>query len=185
MRKIVLYVVFGLSVFFVQSQTTAIFQPDTRVWSGGYAKRFEHIIPKKDYEIDVTVFVRFFVENPEENFGFMMHLVDPKPYRAIIFYSSRYNNPEKRPKLVVVYEHTETKKAVQTYISKIGEPFRKVEVSGLKKLIVIDENLNIIMEIENFDISLLDDVVNSIEKGCYMFQLLYLDGKMDHFKIEK
>lgn len=58
----------------------------------------------QDYpEIDVLDHVRYFIEHPEMNFGFMIQLVEEELYRAMIFGSSNHLDPAKRPLLEIDY----------------------------------------------------------------------------------
>ena len=54
---------------------------------------------------DVLDAVQEFVENPEENFGFM--IVNTRKTQEVDFYSSEYTNKEQRPKLTITYDYDE------------------------------------------------------------------------------
>lgn len=58
----------------------------------------------KDYQIDITKFVKEWLENPQENYGIMIRLVYEEPYNMVLFGSSDNENPEKRPKLLLEFE---------------------------------------------------------------------------------
>ena len=58
----------------------------------------------QNYEgIDLTQFVRFFYENPSENYGFIIRLINEFAYTCMTFASSDNNDLEKRPRLSIVY----------------------------------------------------------------------------------
>jgi len=58
--------------------------------------------PDQDYtNIDVTELIQFMIDNPSKNYGIMIRLLTESYYRSVIFGSSDYPNPEKRPKLVI------------------------------------------------------------------------------------
>jgi len=57
----------------------------------------------QDYIVDVTDMVRYMVANPGENYGFMLSLETEELYRKILFGSSDYWLPEKRPAIEVSY----------------------------------------------------------------------------------
>lgn len=59
---------------------------------------------KYNASADVTKMVRYFLDNPSKNYGFMLSLVNESPYHSMGFYSSEYANAKKRPKLVIVYK---------------------------------------------------------------------------------
>lgn len=54
--------------------------------------------------VEVTKMVRYFVNNPSRNYGFMLSLANETPYHAMGFYTSEYTITNRRPKLVVVYK---------------------------------------------------------------------------------
>lgn len=58
----------------------------------------------KDYQIDITKFVKEWIEKPKENYGIMIKLVYEEPYNMVLFGSSDNENPEKRPKLLLEFE---------------------------------------------------------------------------------
>lgn len=58
----------------------------------------------KDYVIDVTNHVRDMVENPDENFGWIIKQQNEVYYRKMIFASSDHENEAVRPKLVIEME---------------------------------------------------------------------------------
>lgn len=67
------------------------------------------LLPESDsiyqnYQIDVTNSVQLMVNDPESNFGFMIKLSNESHYRQILFGSSDFEDPLKRPKLVVTYK---------------------------------------------------------------------------------
>lgn len=53
---------------------------------------------------DVTDFVRFFVENPQYNYGLCIQLRTEEYYRSICFISSDFEEPEFRPRLTIIYQ---------------------------------------------------------------------------------
>jgi hypothetical protein len=53
---------------------------------------------------DVTRIARYFINNPDKNFGFMLSFVDEDIYRSMGFYSSEYTDAAMRPKLVILYK---------------------------------------------------------------------------------
>ncbi|HNX67702.1 MAG TPA: DNRLRE domain-containing protein, partial [Bacteroidales bacterium] len=60
--------------------------------------------PDQDYtNIDVTELVQFMIDNPSKNYGIMIRLLNESYYRSVVFGSSDYPNPEKRPKLVIEF----------------------------------------------------------------------------------
>lgn len=57
-----------------------------------------------DYEIDVTAHVNQFIQEPSQNYGWILTMVDEVNwYQRIIFASSDNENPALRPKLVLKY----------------------------------------------------------------------------------
>jgi hypothetical protein len=60
--------------------------------------------PHQDYpSINVTALVQDMVDNPLTSFGFMIRLQDEGYYRAMVFATSDYVDPAKRPMLVINY----------------------------------------------------------------------------------
>jgi PKD repeat protein len=60
--------------------------------------------PHEDYEdIDITQLVQDIVDNPETSHGFELSLVTEEYYRCMVFTSSDYFDPARRPKLVITY----------------------------------------------------------------------------------
>jgi hypothetical protein len=58
----------------------------------------------QDYpSINVTALVQDMVDNPLTSFGFMIRLQDEGYYRAMVFATSDYTDPAKRPMLVINY----------------------------------------------------------------------------------
>ncbi len=53
--------------------------------------------------IDVTGLVQGMINNPNENYGFMLKLNEEFPYKLVIVASSDHPDENKRPKLVVYY----------------------------------------------------------------------------------
>jgi hypothetical protein len=53
--------------------------------------------------IDVTGLVQGIIENPAENYGFMLKLNEEFPYRLVILASSDHTDAGRRPKLTVYY----------------------------------------------------------------------------------
>lgn len=67
----------------------------------------------QDYpDIDVTGLIDYFYHNPEQNYGFMLQLVEEIQYAAMVFSSSNHVDPQKRPLLTIQY-------------SSCAEPFSK------------------------------------------------------------
>lgn len=58
----------------------------------------------QDFVIDVTDHVADMVQNPEENFGWVLKQENEAFYRKMIFASSNYENEALRPKLVIEME---------------------------------------------------------------------------------
>jgi PKD repeat protein len=59
----------------------------------------------EDYtDIDVTGLMNDIFHDPESNFGMMISLKTEVYYRSLVFASSNHENPEKRPKLVILYD---------------------------------------------------------------------------------
>jgi hypothetical protein len=54
-------------------------------------------------DIDVTAFVQDMIDNPSENYGFMLKLDEEFPYKLVTLASSDYPESSKRPKLVIYY----------------------------------------------------------------------------------
>ena len=62
-------------------------------------------ISTQDYpDINVTVLIIDMINDPENNFGFMLKLQDESKYRSLIFASSDHPISEIRPKLVITYD---------------------------------------------------------------------------------
>jgi hypothetical protein len=60
--------------------------------------------PDQDYtNIDITEMVQYMIKNPSENHGIMIRLLNESYYRSVIFASSDYSVPGKRPKLVIEF----------------------------------------------------------------------------------
>lgn len=58
----------------------------------------------QDYpDIDVTNHIRYFYNNPDQNYGFMFQLKEEIQYAAIVFSSSDHTDPAKRPLLSIEY----------------------------------------------------------------------------------
>lgn len=64
----------------------------------------ESISDDQDYlGIDMTEMCQDMVDNPSESTGIMFSIVQPSYYRAMIFASSDHPNPDKHPRLTVIY----------------------------------------------------------------------------------
>ncbi len=62
-------------------------------------------ISTQDYpDINVTALIIDMINDPENNFGFMLKLQDESKYRSLIFASSDHPVSEIRPKLVITYD---------------------------------------------------------------------------------
>lgn len=60
----------------------------------------------QNYAIDVTLFVQEMVNDPQNNFGFMMRMENEEFYRKILFASSDYpDDASKHPALVIRYKN--------------------------------------------------------------------------------
>lgn len=60
--------------------------------------------PDEDYpDIDITAFVRAWVNDPATNYGMVFRLIDETHEKALIFASSEHQNPARRPRLIVDY----------------------------------------------------------------------------------
>lgn len=57
--------------------------------------------PNEDYKLDITQMVVYWSENPQNNFGLRLSLMNENPYRRVFFASSEYSDTIRRPKLVV------------------------------------------------------------------------------------
>jgi hypothetical protein len=58
----------------------------------------------QDYtDIDVTALVQDMINNPSQNYGFMLKLNDEFPYKLVILASSDYPESSKRPRLEIYY----------------------------------------------------------------------------------
>jgi len=55
------------------------------------------------FEIDVTNMTQYFIDNPTENYGYRISLVDENPYKRLCFSSSECSDPSKRPMLRIIY----------------------------------------------------------------------------------
>lgn len=78
-------------------------QPDVASEGAVYIPRSSS--QTEDYlNIDVTEHIQFFKSNPQLNYGFMIHLLEEYPYRALVFASSNHLDPMKRPLLVIEYQ---------------------------------------------------------------------------------
>jgi len=72
--------------------------------------------PDQDYpEIDVLGLVTDMVMNPDESFGFCIWMINEIPYNSMIFASSDYSVPRKRPLLEVRYMVCEPAEAGFSY----------------------------------------------------------------------
>ena len=70
----------------------------------------------QDYpNIDITNQVEFWYKNPDQNFGFMLKLVEEEMYSAMVFASSNHLDPEKRPLLTIEYKLCEAPDATFSY----------------------------------------------------------------------
>ncbi len=56
-----------------------------------------------DLKIDVTDMVVDMVKNPSTNFGFMLSLVNPSPYKSLVFASSDNADSTKWPELIIEF----------------------------------------------------------------------------------
>lgn len=57
----------------------------------------------QDYILDITGLVQDRVQNPTNNYGFMLKLLTEQQYRCLVFASSNHTNPALHPKLVITY----------------------------------------------------------------------------------
>jgi hypothetical protein len=58
----------------------------------------------QDYILNISGLIQERVQNPSNNYGFMLKLLTEQPYRCLIFASSNHNDPALHPKLVITYE---------------------------------------------------------------------------------
>lgn len=60
--------------------------------------------PEQDYtDINVTDLVQLMVSDPEHNYGLKLRLITEEYYRCLMFGSGDSENPQRRPKLEIVY----------------------------------------------------------------------------------
>jgi hypothetical protein len=55
----------------------------------------------QNYVIEITEMVKYWLLNPENNFGMCLSLLTEQPYRRAFWASSNNSNHNKRPKLVL------------------------------------------------------------------------------------
>lgn len=67
-------------------------------------------------DIDVTEFIRYFKENPQDNHGMMLKLVEEVQLSAMVFSSSNHSDPSKRPLLIISYNYCHIPQADFKYI---------------------------------------------------------------------
>jgi PKD repeat protein len=61
--------------------------------------------PEQDYtDIDVTQMIQSMVSYPEDNNGLMLQLITEQYYRCLMFASGDSEDPDKWPKLVIIYD---------------------------------------------------------------------------------
>ncbi len=114
----------------------------------------------QDYEnIDITQLVKDILENPDNNFGFMISVKDASLYKCLIFASSDNPNPDLHPKLVVNYTAGKNKNH--------NSHFNKKKHS--KYVIIIYDNEG--KEIKRLKKISFDNSVN-LESGTYHFNLM-------------
>jgi hypothetical protein len=100
----------GENVFSI-SKITENWQEDLVTWNSQPSISTENtvIVPKSISEqqsylnIDVTGLVQGMINNPNENYGFMLKLNEEFPYKLVIVASSDHSDESKHPKLVVYY----------------------------------------------------------------------------------
>ena len=56
-----------------------------------------------DYVLDITESARFMINNPTQNFGYILKLNTESYYRRLVFASSDHSNASLHPKVVVYY----------------------------------------------------------------------------------
>lgn len=72
--------------------------------------------PTKDVTIDMTDMVRFWLENPDSNFGFRIRLVNETTERQVHFCSSDYDDAQYRPKLSIDFPTVIASAGVDTLV---------------------------------------------------------------------
>lgn len=87
----------------VENEVTWNNQPET-TWDDVITLP-QNTSPYQDYpDIDVTAQIQQMVSDPENNHGFLLRLVTEEYYSCMLFASSDYpDNPEKRPRLRIIY----------------------------------------------------------------------------------
>ena len=68
------------------------------------------IVPKsysifQDYAINITPIVKYWLKNPEQNFGMRTSLVNENPYGRAFWASSEFLDPNRRPKIVLKFKY--------------------------------------------------------------------------------
>lgn len=102
---------YGPNDIYVQKITSA-WDENTVTWNTRPSTTVigESLIPPSKYQwdyntsVDVTKMVRFFINNPSHNYGFMLSLTNETPYHCMGFASSENSDASKRPKLVLIYK---------------------------------------------------------------------------------
>lgn len=101
---------YGDNKFYIQ-RVTAPWNESTVTWNNKPATTTinQTLVPAstslyQDFvNMDVAALVKPMVDTPSLNYGFMLRLVTESQYRALLFCSSDYSNPVRRPKLIVKY----------------------------------------------------------------------------------
>jgi hypothetical protein len=57
----------------------------------------------QNYDLNVTTFVQFWVQNPSQNYGMDLEIITPNTYNGHLFCSSDHSDASKHPKLVICY----------------------------------------------------------------------------------
>lgn len=98
-----------------QYQVTWNTQPNTTYEDSVVLQKTTYMV--QDYtDIDITNMIRYFHQHPDENFGFMIQLIEELQLSAMVFSSSNHVDSTKRPSLTIQYDFCQSPDAAFKFV---------------------------------------------------------------------
>lgn len=125
--------------------------------------------------------MKFWVKNLDLNYGIMISNLVPEHYRAVPFCTRE--KKKFSPKLVITYK-IEDRKAVEKNQNDASEIY-KSDCNNNQTLIVYDNNFDVIYKEKKFSSDTLAEIIEELEPGKYLFQLISTEIDVVSFQVVK
>jgi len=134
--------------------------------------------------IDITKFVQDWVKNPKNNYGMMISCAYDDYYRGIYLASSEFADKNLRPKLTVKYQKNSSK-APRNFVSGVDGKELNSNCDNNQTLIVYNLDFKELYKEKNVSTNRLAEIINELNSGKYLFQLISEDLETTSFQVLK